>query len=88
MSMPSFTSGQIDCHELVELITEYLENALPRKQRRRFARHLAGCENCTEYLDQMRRTIASTGQLRPDDLTSEMLGELTSVFRRWQSEAD
>ncbi len=86
--MPSFTSGQIDCQELVELITDYLENALPRKQRRRFARHLAGCENCTRYLDQMRMTIASTGQLRAEDLTVEMLGELTSVFRRWRTEAD
>lgn len=88
MTMPGFASGQVDCQELVELITEYLENTLPRKQRRRLTRHLAGCENCTEYLDQMRITIAATGRLRPDDLTSEMLGELTSVFRRWQTEAD
>ena len=87
MTMPSLTGGQIDCQELVELITDYLENALPRKQRRRLTKHLAGCVNCTEYRDQMRTTIALTGQLRADDLTVEMLGELTSVFRRRQGEA-
>jgi len=86
--MLSFRGDQIDCQELVELITDYLENALPRKQSRRLAKHLAGCANCTEYLDQMRTTIASTGQLRADDLTVEMLAEVTSIFRRWQGEAD
>jgi anti-sigma factor RsiW len=88
MTMLSIRGDQIDCQELVELITDYLENALPRKQRRRLAKHLAGCGNCTEYLDQMRTTIASTGQLRANDLTVEMLAELTSVFRDWQHEAD
>jgi anti-sigma factor RsiW len=88
MTMPSVRGGQIDCQELVELITDYLENALPRKQRRRLAKHLAGCATCTEYLAQMRTTIAYTGQLRADDLTVEMVGELTSVFRRWQGEVD
>jgi len=88
MTMLSFRGDQIDCQELVELITDYLENALPRKQSRRLAKHLAGCANCTEYLDQMRTTIASTGQLRADDLTVEMLAEVTSIFRRWQGEAD
>jgi hypothetical protein len=88
MTMLSIRGDQIDCQELVELITDYLENALPRKQSRRLAKHLAGCANCTEYLDQMRTTIASTGQLRADDLTVEMLAEVTSIFRRWQGEAD
>jgi anti-sigma factor RsiW len=88
MTLPSLRGGELDCQELVELITDYLENALPRKQRRRLTKHLAGCENCTEYLEQMRTTIALTGQLRADDLSVEMLGELTSVFRRWQSEAN
>jgi anti-sigma factor RsiW len=88
MTMLSIRGGQLDCQELVELITDYLENALPRKQRRHLARHLAGCANCTEYLDQMRTTIASTGRLRANDLNVEMLAELTSVFRHWQDEAD
>jgi anti-sigma factor RsiW len=39
---------------MVELITDYLEGALTRSQRRRFEAHLAGCEHCSEYLEQMR----------------------------------
>lgn len=86
--MPSVRGGQIDCQQMVELITDYLEDALPRRQRRRFAKHLAGCPNCTEYLEQMRTTIAVTGRLRTHDLTVEMLGELTGVFEQWQEQVD
>jgi anti-sigma factor RsiW len=74
------------CREMVELITDYLEGALPRAQRRRFEAHLAGCEHCTEYLHQMRATIEATGQLRIEDLTPEMREEFASLFRRWRSE--
>lgn len=75
------------CQEMVELITDYLEGTLTRTQRRRFEAHLAGCEHCSEYLEQMRATIRATGQLRADDLTAEMRAEFEDVFRSWQSES-
>jgi len=74
------------CQEMVELITDYLEGALPRAQRRRFEAHLAGCEHCAQYLYQMRATIEATGQLRVEHLTPEMREEFASLFRRWRSE--
>jgi len=74
------------CQEMVELITDYLEDALPRSQRRRFEAHLAGCEHCTEYLEQMRLTIMLTGQLRAEDLTSAMREDFTDLYRSWRSE--
>jgi len=73
---------------MVELITDYLEGSLSRSQRRRFETHLAGCENCTEYLAQMRATIAATGELRTEDLSPEMREEFASIFRRWRAEQD
>jgi anti-sigma factor RsiW len=76
------------CQEMVELITDYLDGALTRSQRRRFDAHLAGCEHCTEYLRQMRVTIQLTGQLRAEDLTPAMREEFTEIFRRWRSDGD
>jgi anti-sigma factor RsiW len=76
------------CREMVELITDYLEGALPRGKRRRFEAHLAGCEHCSEYLEQMRRTIALTGRLRAEDLTAEMSAKFAAIYRRWQAEDD
>jgi anti-sigma factor RsiW len=76
------------CQQIVELITDYLEGALSRSQRRRFEAHLAGCEHCTEYLQQMRATIRLTGSLHVEDLTPEMREEFTDLYRRWHSESD
>jgi len=76
------------CQQMVELITDYLDGALSRSQRRRFEAHLAGCEHCTEYLDQMRATIRLTGRLRAEDLTPEMRTEFAGLYRRWCSEAE
>jgi anti-sigma factor RsiW len=76
------------CQQVVELVTDYLEGALPRAARRRFERHLAGCPHCTEYLVQMRATIALTGRIRPADLTPQMRAEFTELYRRWRAEGD
>jgi anti-sigma factor RsiW len=78
--------GELACQEMVELVTDYLEGALTRSQRRRFEAHLAGCENCTEYLAQMRTTIRLTGALHAGDLTPQMREELTELFRHWREE--
>ena len=79
---------KLACQEMVELISDYLEGALPRTQRRRFEAHLAGCEHCSEYLAQMRATITASGRLRAEDLTPAMAAEFASIFRRWRAEED
>ena len=81
-----WSKNELVCQEMVELITDYLEGALTRSQRKRFAAHLAGCEHCTEYLRQMRVTIQLTGQLLAEDLTPAMRDQFTEIFRRWRSE--
>jgi anti-sigma factor RsiW len=80
--------NELVCEQMVELITDYLEGALSRSQRRRFEAHLAGCEHCAEYLEQMRATTRLTGQLRAEDLTPEMQEDFTALYRRWRSEGD
>ncbi|HTW41218.1 MAG TPA: zf-HC2 domain-containing protein [Solirubrobacteraceae bacterium] len=79
---------ELACQEMVELVTDYLEGALSRAQRRRFEAHLAGCENCTEYLRQMRVTIRATGSLAAEDMTAQMREELTELYLRWRAEEE
>ena len=74
------------CRQVVELVTDYLDGALPRRDARRFERHLRGCPNCTAYLQQMRATIAATGRLTPEDLSPEARDEFTRMFRTWVAE--
>jgi anti-sigma factor RsiW len=74
------------CQQVVELVTNYLEGSLSRTDRRRFERHLKGCPNCTNYLQQMRMTIAATGALQVEDLSPEAEDEFTALFQRWRDE--
>jgi anti-sigma factor RsiW len=76
------------CQQVVELVTDYLEGALPRRERKRFERHLRNCPNCTAYLEQMRVTIATAGRLTPEDLTPEARDEFTELFRTWNHGGD
>ena len=79
---------ELVCQQIVELVTDYLEGALSRNERRRFEAHLAGCENCTEYLAQMRATIRLSGRLDVEDLTRAMREEFMALYRRWRSEEE
>jgi anti-sigma factor RsiW len=74
------------CQQAVELVTDYLEGALSRTDRRRYEAHLAGCPHCTEYLAQMRKTIEITGTLTPDDLTTQMQDEFIALYRQWRTD--
>ncbi len=74
------------CRQVVELVTDYLEGALPRRDRRRFEWHLRSCPNCSAYLDQMRVTIAATGRLTPDDLSTGAREEFIGLFRAWSGD--
>ena len=47
------------------MVTDYLEGALSRRDRRRIEHHLAGCPHCTAYLEQMRETLRLTGRSCP-----------------------
>lgn len=74
------------CQELVELVTDYLEGALSSADLRRFEEHIDGCDACTAYLAQFKRTIELTGTLTPGDLTPEAESTLLGVFRSWSSQ--
>ena len=76
----------IVCQQAVELVTDYLEGALSRRDRRRFEAHLRACPNCSAYLEQIRMTIALAGSIEPEDLTPEAKTDLTELYRRWRSE--
>jgi anti-sigma factor RsiW len=74
----------LSCQEVVELVTEYLDGALAAADVQRFEQHLAGCGDCTRYVEQLQATIAMTGTLTIDDLTPEMEAALVQEFRGWR----
>jgi anti-sigma factor RsiW len=75
----------VNCSELVELVTEYLEGALPEDRRVRFEEHLRGCDGCTAYMEQFRTTIRLTGMLTEEQVPAEARDALLGAFRAWSS---
>ena len=71
----------MNCHELVELITDYLEGAMSQEMRARVDEHLVDCDGCTAFLDQFRTTIRVTGRLTEDQVSPEARELLLQVFR-------
>jgi anti-sigma factor RsiW len=78
---------EMTCRELVVVITDYLEGTLPEDERRRFEEHLGDCSYCANYLEQMRATIATLGELREDSLSPATRDELLEAFRDWKRTA-
>lgn len=75
--------AELTCKELVEIVSDYLEGALSEGDRERFDAHLADCEGCRRYLDQMRVTIRVVGTLSEEDLDPGARDQLLEVFRAW-----
>jgi anti-sigma factor RsiW len=73
----------LSCQELVELVTDYLEGALDAGDLRRFDEHIARCDGCTRYLEQLRMTIRITGTITRDDLSPAAEEALLQAFRDW-----
>jgi anti-sigma factor RsiW len=72
----------IACVELVELLTEYLEGALTPVEVATVELHLADCDGCASYLDQMRATIRSLGSVPVDSLSDRAMDALLAAFAR------
>jgi predicted anti-sigma-YlaC factor YlaD len=76
--------GSLTCSELVELITDYVDGALPPVDRARFDEHLLICEGCRIYLDQMRLTIRITGRLREESIPPQAREKLLAAFKAFK----
>jgi anti-sigma factor RsiW len=77
-------AADLPCQELVELVTDYLENRLPRDAHARFEAHLAQCSGCRTYLEQMRQTIRASGRVGTESLQPEARDRLLEAFRDWK----
>ena len=78
------TYDELRCQELVELVTDYVEGAMPRELALRFERHIAKCKGCSAYLEQMRATIELTGRLTPEHVSPQAEADLLTAFRGWR----
>ena len=74
----------LSCQEVVELVTDYLDGALPAQDAALFEQHLNFCEGCVWYVDQIKRTVDTLGEVREEDISPEVKDRLMTAFRDWK----
>ncbi len=82
--MSAAIPADLTCKELVEVVTDYLEDRMPVSERTRLELHLCSCTGCRVYLVQMRSVIRAAGRLAERDVPAHAKVELLQVFRAWK----
>ncbi|MFV1365852.1 zf-HC2 domain-containing protein [Mycolicibacterium elephantis] len=77
------SADSMDCNELVELVTAYLDGSLDPDTRARFDLHLLECDGCENYLQQFRATITTLNNVG-DALDPAFRDKLMNAFRDWR----
>ena len=82
-------NNEFSCQEMIEVVTNYLDDALRPDERQRFERHLSYCAGCGTYVDQMRETIRRTSTVsREESLPPALREEIVAQFRTWKRDED
>lgn len=76
----------MNCKEFVELVTDYFEGALSEQDVQRFEQHIEQCFWCARYLEQMRVTIETVGQIDENSISPDAKDSLLHAFRDWNAE--
>ena len=74
-------ADDLACIQAVELVTEYIEGALPEEDARRLERHLGTCPGCTDYVKQMRTLAGGLARLSEGSIPAGMRDGLVAAFR-------
>jgi anti-sigma factor RsiW len=64
----AFRREDFPCDRFVEVVTDYLDGAMPPAERKQLERHLQICDGCARYLEQIRKTIEMSGRLTVADV--------------------
>ena len=72
------------CRELVDVVADYLEGQLSRSERARFEEHIASCDGCSVYFDQIRRVVRAAVSLADTFVAREALAPLLAAFHGWK----
>lgn len=82
--MTNVNQNQLNCQEVVELVTDYLEQALLPEMQAQFEEHIAECPGCDTYLEQVQQTIMMLRKLTEQQMFPKTKQELVEIFRNWK----
>jgi anti-sigma factor RsiW len=74
----------LSCREIVEMVTNYLEGALDTNTTTALETHLDVCPGCALYVEQIRETVTTVGEVSSDNLSADAQAGLLAAFREFR----
>ena len=84
--MTNANQNGLNCQEVVELVTDYLEQALLPEMQTEFEKHVNECPGCDTYLAQVQQTIMMLRKLAEQQTFPETKQDLLEIFRNWKQD--
>ncbi len=84
--MTNVNQNGLNCQEVVELVTDYLEQALLPEMQTEFEKHVKGCPGCDTYLEQVQQAIMLLRKLSEQQTFPETKQDLLEIFRNWKQD--
>lgn len=78
------STDHLSCQEVVELVTDYLDKALPPEEAALLEQHGTFCEGCVLYVEQINKTVEALDEVREEDISPEAKDRLMRAFRDWR----
>ena len=82
--MTNANQKELNCQEVVELVTDYLEQVLLPEKQAQFEEHIEECPGCDTYLEQVQQTIMMLRKLSGQQTFPETKQDLLEIFRNWK----
>lgn len=87
MNAPPESAG-IECRQIAELLTDYVEGRLPSATRELIDWHIDGCGPCVAFVNTFRSTVEAVRTLTDPPVPPELKQRLIAVLRSTQESRD
>ena len=75
------SESSVECRQIAELLGDYIEGSLPRRQQELIDWHIEGCPPCVAFVNTYRGTINAAQTLRHVEIPAELKSRLLAVLR-------
>jgi predicted anti-sigma-YlaC factor YlaD len=69
------------CQEVVDLLSDYLDDELSETEVADIRKHLAGCANCETFFDSLKTTVRLTKKLECEEIPPAVIDRLQSFVK-------
>jgi anti-sigma factor RsiW len=73
--------SSIECRQIVDLLSDYLDGTLPKSTRELLEWHIEGCSPCVAFVNTYRGTISAATKLKDVEIPAELKQRLLAVLR-------